>query len=325
MTNPNVSEIISTTYKHRDKKLSDSVEENNAFLYHLKSKNKIRKVSGGHKLNQPITYAENSTAMWYSGVEVLNNSPSDVVSSAEYDWTQSAVAVVMSGLERLQNSGKEQFLDLFEIRLENAEKTLANLTEEGLFSDGTGTGGKQLDGLQSAVADAGSGNVGGIDSSTYTWWQNQVFDVSDDGSGAASASNIQDYMNALWMQLVRGKDTPDLLLGDNNYWGFYHDSLTDIQRITNVEGKGVANAGFQTLFYKGSPFVLAGGKGGSCPANHIYMLNCDHIFFKAHKDRYFTQIGGEREPTNQDASVAYLGFAGNLCVANRSLQGVLVP
>lgn len=322
MANPNISEIITTTYKNRDKSVADNALDNVALLRHLKDNNKIRKVSGGHKLNQPLAYAENGTVNWYSGYEILDNSPQDVLTSAEYDWKQLIGAVGMSGLEQIQNAGKEAFIDLLEQRIENLDTTLMNTLEAGLFADGTGNDGKEIGGLQAIVADSGTGTVGAIDSSTYTFWQNKVYDASSDGGAALDKTNVQAYMNALYVQLVRGADAPDLLVGDNNYWSAYHNSLTEIQRITGRDTK-LGKLGFKTLEYMGAPFVLGGGKGGACPTDHIYMLNTKYLFLKVKNDRFFDPIGSDREPTNQDAFVKYIGFAGNMTCSNRSLQGVI--
>ena len=48
--------------------------------------------------------SENGTYKRYSGYDVLNISPSDVFTAAQYPIAQAAVAVSISGLEMLQNS-----------------------------------------------------------------------------------------------------------------------------------------------------------------------------------------------------------------------------
>ena len=74
---------------------------------------------------------------YYSGYDQLNISPSDVFSSAEFDWKQAYVAVSWSGLEvEIQNTGKEQVLDLLGERIKNAEKTMLNNLSDGVYSDG---------------------------------------------------------------------------------------------------------------------------------------------------------------------------------------------
>ena len=101
--------------------------------------------------------------MYYSGYESLNISPSDVFSAAEYDWKQAAVNVSWSGLEaRIQNSGDAASIKLVAGRIKNSERTMRNQISIGIYSDGSGSAGKQITGLQSQVADAPStGTVGG--------------------------------------------------------------------------------------------------------------------------------------------------------------------
>jgi len=109
--------------------------------------------------------------MYYSGSETLNIGASDVITAAEFDWKQAAVAVQASGLEiDVQNTGKEMVIDLLEARIKNAERTMKNNITSGLYSDGTGTGGKQIGGLQLLVADdPTTGTVGGINRATYSF------------------------------------------------------------------------------------------------------------------------------------------------------------
>jgi hypothetical protein len=72
------------------------------------------------------------------------------------------VAVSISGLEMIQNSGKERMIPLLESRIGNAERTMKNNLSNDCYSTGTADGGKQIGGLQLLVADVGnSGVVGG--------------------------------------------------------------------------------------------------------------------------------------------------------------------
>jgi hypothetical protein len=66
---------------------------------------------------------DNQTYQWYSGYQTLNIAPSQIFSAAEYPIRQAAVAVSISGLEELQNSGEEAIIDLLESRIMNAEDT----------------------------------------------------------------------------------------------------------------------------------------------------------------------------------------------------------
>jgi hypothetical protein len=321
MPSPNLSEIVATTLEHRSGKIIDAVSKNNALLYRLKKRGKIKPVGGGRNIVQELEYAENQTYKRYSGYEILNISPSDVFTAAEFEWKQAAIAVSISGLEQLQNSGEERIIDLLEARIGNAERTFENNLAGDCYSDGTADGGKQIGGMQLLVADdPTTGTVGGINRATWTFWRNQKFAATADGGGAASVQNIQSYMNRLYLKLVRGAEHPDLIVADDNYYRLYWESLQAMQRITSAE---LGEAGFQTIKYMGADVVFDGGQGGFAPTNHMYFLNTNYIHFRPHRDRNMVPIGGERMSVNQDALVKLIGFAGNMTISNPAMQGVL--
>ena len=320
MASPNLTELATTTLRHRAPELADNVTDNTALLLRLKQKGNARPVSGGRTIVEPLFYAENTTFKRYSGYETLDITPQDVISAAEFDWKQCAVVVSISGLEQLQNSGKEQLFDLLEARIKNAEQSFMNNLSVDIYSDGTANGGKQVGGLQLIVADAGTGTVGGINSSTYTFWQNQFYDFSSE-SVTPSAATIQHAMNVEYMECSRNRDHPDLIVADDVYFRYYWESLQSIQRITDEK---MAAAGFQNLKFMGADVVFDGGQGGDAPASHMYFLNTKYIFYKPHSKRNMEVIGPDRYSTNQDALVRIIAWAGNMTCSNRSLQGVLV-
>jgi hypothetical protein len=316
-----VTEIVTTTLRNRTGKLADNVTKNNALLYRLRARGRVKPVSGGRTIVQELNYQENQTYKRYSGYEALDISPSDVFTGAEFNYAQAAVAVSISGLEMLQNSGEEAIIDLLEGRIENAEQTLTNNIALDIYSTGLADGGRQIGGIQLLVSTTPTtGVVGGIDSSVWSFWRNVAFSGVTNGGAAVSTANIQSYMNRVWVQLVRGADHPDLIVADNNYYRFFWESMQALQRVGDEE---LADLGFTTLQYVNSDVVLDGGFGGGAPANTMYFLNTKYLFFRPHQDRNFAPLGDERFAVNQDAMVKLIGFAGNLTCANRFLQGVL--
>jgi len=329
MASPGLDEITTTTLRYRSGKLRDNMSKNIALLMRLQQKENIAPVSGGRTIVEELEYAENSTFMYYSGDETLNISASDVFTSAEFDWKQTAVAVKINGLELLKNSGREKVIDLLEARIKNAEKTFMNGLAYDVYSAGTLTG--QISGLANLVASSpATGIVGGIDRATWSFWQNVAYSGVTNGGAAVSASNIQAYMTALAIQLVRGPDKVDLISAGNNYFQLYVNSLQAIQRVTD---ETTAGSGFAKLkFYGGGQscdVVLDGGIGsstynsGTGNTNLMYFLNTSYIFFRPHRDRNFVPIGGERQAVNQDAVVKLIGWAGNLTCSGAQFQGVL--
>ena len=325
--NSAITDIIATTIQSRSGELADNLTQNNALLQRLEKKGNIRPFSGGNVILEEIMYNDPNTnnANSYSGYEVLNIQPDSPISAAQYSITQYADAVTMSGLEMLQNAGKEQIIDLLDGRMQVSEARLLNRISGDLYLDGTGNGGKNITGLAAAVPDdPTTGTYGGIDRATWTFWQSKVLDASSSG-GSVTKDNILKYMTDLAIQLVRGTDKADLIIADNNYYSFYVQSLQAIQRITSEES---AAAGFASLkFYGGgtsADVVLGGGYGSQATTNHMWFLNTNYIFLRPHKERNFVPIGGERQAINQDAIVKLYGWAGNLTTSNSFLQGVLI-
>jgi hypothetical protein len=328
--NSSISDIIATNIQSRTGELADNVTNNNALLRRLKERGNVKTFSGGSVILQEIMYNDSATdnTNSYSGYEVLNVSQNSPISAAQFSITQYAAAVSISGLEMIQNSGKEAIIDLLDGRMAVAEAQLANRISGDIYLDGTGNSGKNITGLGAAVPDAPStGTYGGINRVSFSFWRSQKYSGVTDGGSAVSASNIQAYMDALAVQLIRGTDKPDLIVCDNNYYKLYLQSLQSIQRITDG-GNSSAGAGFASLKYYGagmaSDVVLDGGIGNDATANHMWFLNTKYMMFRPHADRNFVPIGGERQAVNQDAIVKLIGFAGNLTSSGPQFCGVLI-
>lgn len=328
VTSVDWGDVVTTTLENRSRKLADNITNNNALLAILKKKGKQKPVSGGREIMQELRYAQNQTFMFYSGYEFLNVSLNDTMTAARFPFKQAAIAVTISGLEEIQNSGEEAMIDLVESRVDTAEDTFWNQMSAAVYSDGTGWGGKQIGGLALLVSKAPTaGVVGGIDRSANAWWRNMSVNANTDSRGVVTSSNIQSYMNSTTIGLKRNSDGVDLIVADNNYYLAYLNSLQAIQKIESTGDDGEVGSGFTSLAYYGAGkkarVVLDGGKNGQIPANTMYFLNSDYILYRPHSGRNFKTIGGNRANINQDAIVRLMAWAGNLTVTNSSLSGVL--
>ena len=341
MAQPNLSEIVTTTLRNRTGALRDNVSRNNALLARLNKKGRIKTFSGGRTIVQEFDYANNQTFQWYSGYQTLNISPSQVFTAAEFPIRQAALAISISGLEEVQNSGEEAIIDLLESRIENGERTFLNGLSNGIYGDGSIAG--SIGGLQLLVAASpSSGIIGGIDRSQWSFWRNIVFSAATNGGVAASAANIIDYMDRLWVQLVRGRDAPDLIVADNNMYRYYLNAMQAIQRVqTEGTAPELAEIGYQVLKYMTADVVLDGGYQGQsndplpfetssssnsiggAPTSYMYFLNTAYLHYRPASQRNMVPLDPDRFSINQDAMVRLLGWAGNLTLSNAFLQGVI--
>ena len=311
MASPNLSEIVTTTLRNRSRTLSDNVSNHNALLRRLRENGNQTSVTG-RDIVRELEYADNGTVQFYSGYETLDVSPSDVLSAAVFDYKQLAGNVTISGLEQVKNSGTEAIINLLEARINVLEKSMMNSLSTAIYSDGTGSSGKEVGGLQLIVADAGTGTVGGINSSTHTFWQNVQTTAT---SSAFSTSNVQADMNNIYLQLVRGADSPDLVMAGTNAYKAFLGSLQAIQRITSDD---LANSGFTSVQYLNSDVVF----DSSCNTDRMYFLNTDYLRLEVAASRDFVP-GEAKMSVNQDAMVTPMFWSGNLTCSNRALQGVI--
>jgi len=318
MASPNstFTELVSTTFRKHRKEIKDNLSNRNALLKYIMKRGNYLKEDGGLTIATPLDYAANSTYQRYSDWDTLNISQSDVISAAEYQWRQIAINVVASGRELRINSGDSRIINLAKARIKNAIRTFNNNFSSDLYSAGTLT--NQINGLQAIVADTNTNTVGGIDASTWAFWQNTVLDASDVSVTPSSTTIENGLMLPLWLSLDRGPDDqPDLIVADNTYYQYFEGSQASLKRYTSAES---ANGGFVTLKYKNADVLFDGNSG--IPANHMYFLNTNYLQLVVHQDADM-EIMDEMRPVNQDGSVTPILWMGNLTCSNRKLQGVI--
>jgi hypothetical protein len=329
---PNITDIVTTTIENRTRSIQDNVLNNNAGLAYIKDKGNVKTISGGSTILEEISFAENANAGWYSGYDLLPVAAQDVLSAAQFALKQAAVPVVISGLEELQNAGREQMIDLMEGRLTVAESTMANLISQGFYADGTGSGGKTIVGLEAAIPANASGTSGRIATATYgavdrvTWgfWR----PWASHPAAALTSLTIQGEMNTVWGNLVRGRDRPDVIIADTFMWSIYLASLQAQQRFTDPNS---AKLGFPTIKFMDADVVLDGGLyfpssayGPGAVAKTMYFLNTKYLKWRPHSARNMVPLSPNRRyAINQDAEVAILAFAGAMTCSGDAFQGRL--
>lgn len=314
MSNPDMLEMVTATLRHRRPKIADATTRHNAFMLQLRRKGRIRLIGGGRTISSPISYGENNNFQFYTGRDALKVAGQEVLTSAEFPWKQYACGVSISGLEMLQNDGKEQIISMMKARIENAERTIANKMHESAYSDGTGSSGKEFGGLALLIAAAAGATVGGINSGTATWWENKRANTG----GAATATIYADMLD-LALSLQRGMDKTDLIISDNTYYSILSQSLQNQRRYMDSK---IADAGFRNILFEGIPVVFDGGDGGQAPVG-MYFLDTSEIEMIMHRKRNNVVLSGPRRPVTEDSDTVVMAGMGNFITGNRARHGRL--
>lgn len=315
MAEPTVNQLVTTTLQNYHKQIYDNVTNNNALLALMKMGKRIRVISGGRTVVCPLAYAEEDFN-WYSGLDPLPRAEKETISEAEYAPALAAASITLSGEDLAKNRGREAILNLLEGKIDNAERTLDNNISVGLYSDGSVA--KQLIGLQALVSDTpATGIVGGIDPAVWTFWQNKVANAIIAGTDPdADFVAVRSALNTMWLNLTRGRDRPDLILADAEFYDTYETGLQVNQRYTSAK---LGKLGFTTLKYKDADFVYdstdSGNPGGA------YMLNTNYMKFEIYRGRNFQPLNLPDSTPDMDAITRHVAFMGALTLGNRSLQG----
>jgi len=318
--NANITDLIATGIESRTREIANNVLNHNPITATLQAKGRVKTFSGGTKIIEELSFAQNPNGGSYSGYDPLPVAAADVLSAAEYQIKQYAVPVTVSGLEaRIQNAGKEALIDLVAERIQVAEDTMANLHETDAFGDGSGNGGKALTGLGALVENTATASqtstVGGISRTNFPFWRNYCVT----GQTTNTAALLQAVWNTAWANLVRGADAPDVIIAGAQEWGRYLASLQAIQRFTDPNS---AKLGFMTLKYMTADVYLGSGIGGVMTATHVLFLNTKYLRWRPHSGTNMINLDPTRRyATNQDAYTQILAWAGNMTMRGAQFQG----
>jgi len=318
--------LASTTLQKYRLRLADHLRNHHVLWWQLDQRGFITEEDGGTSIVEPILYGLNSTARFYAGYDLLDVTPQEGITAAEFAWKQAAVAVSMSGIESFKNQGQTRVLKLLTARITQADTSLRRILNKSLIQgDGTGAvtgyGANELTGFGVAVEDGTAWSTyGGIDSSdaANSWWRNAWLDFTGAGNtsfitAAGGSKEGIKVMTNMYNTLMRGNDGPTLILTTQDLYEAYENTADEKQRFTNTK---LADLGFTNQTFKGVPMVF----DADVPANTMFFLNANHLKFTMGSGMNFTPTPMTRAP-QQDADRSHILVYGNVTTDERRAQG----
>lgn len=335
-------QILSTTYDYYRPTMVDNVFNGSPLFYKLMQREREYQ-DGGASLIFPIMYGANGTFGWYEDDDTIDIAVQEGFTVAKTGWAQAAVSVSFTRKQRRMNSGRHQIINLITAKIKQAEMTMyenfnSALYSTGRYSDATAVvaASKAMAGLGAIVAEApDSYDVGGIDTSVYTWWQNKVADdagtaltwVDDMGDTPVLATG-PNKMRQLYSWCSKGTGGPPdfgfaSLAGYHGYEGYM--SSKQIYRDPAMAKMGFDNIRFRnmTLFWDEAYTTnsISAANGLSSYAGFMF-LNTEFLHFKTDSQTDFIRTEFQR-PVNQDTEACLILWMGNLMTSKRSKHGVL--
>lgn len=295
----------------------DQVYGSNALFFRLMKLNRS-KVTGGTQIEQPLQTGRPTGGGAYSGYDVLDVAPYELLENAAWDWKQYYQHVTIDGLTLAKTNDPAAIADFLKTYFEIAREELSQTLGYDLYHS-TGTGGdvKKLDGLRAAVA--ASGTYGGIDKSTNSFWQSQI---DSSTTNIASLAPLQ----TMFGNATKGGHHPSIIVGRQPLYNAYWGLLTAGQQFP-VAAAGsdeiLASGGFTHLLFNNTPWVVDDNvdDGATAGTSRLYFLNENFIDIKVNSEADF-YLRPFVQPANQDAMTSFIKVYLNMLVTNCQRQGV---
>jgi len=300
-----------------NEKPEDNIFADYWLLNTLKQGEGFLSVAGGDVITGSIEYAQNATVGFYSDTETISTTRQDVFDRFEYSWKEIAGTVLQSELEDAINQGSAKKFDLLDAKLKNLRNSLDDTLNASLYSDGTGTAGKELGGFQLIISSTpATGTVGTINAAAFSFWRN----TQESGAQTASAfDNLRAALRSQYNQASNGwaGKHPRYITTTRTVFQGFEGLLTVNERFTD---KGTADGGFknENLKFKGSVISY----DADCPAGNAYLYHPMFVKLAYLKGHWYKMTGPIR-PANQTVDVYQVSARCNLIHTNRRMSGVV--
>ena len=298
----NVDSLLASTMSvFSDKELNDNVFQAIPTWSYLNSKNKTTK-SGGASILVRLMSAKNATAQFYSGYDVLDVTPTEGMTVAQFKWGRAAASISISGQEQDQNSGEAQVADLLKDKVTQAMMSIADKLGVQLYAASINT--KAILNFPSFV-DATS-TIGDVNSGTNTWWA-----ATTKASGSFAAQGRSDWTNVYNTVTIQGTRAtpPDFGVTTQTVYEAYESTLVPTLRFASTEDGDV---GFKGLKFKGMKIAF----DPNVDSQACYFLNSDAMKLVVHSARNFSRTPMVK-PSNQDALTGQIIWMGQMVTSNR--------
>jgi hypothetical protein len=286
LDNRQINNILSTTMDDYLRDLVDNFYLSMPLLVRLSMRGKVMS-DGGAEIRSSFIYGSLGGGSYGVG-DTFNTNNVEFMTQLILQWKMNYAPVTIYGLDMARNQGAAKVIDLVEAFMENCELTIKDNMATQLFGDGTGNGGKDIDGLRVAVDNTLT--YAGItrDSSPQG---NAIKAQVNTVGGAFSLS----MLNTSFGAATFGNEKPDLIVTTQTIWNKIWERIQPQQRFASEDLKKV---GMDAIQFNGADVVA----DQHCPSGVIYGLNTKYWEWRylAGADFHF-RMGGGMPIYNQDA------------------------
>lgn len=305
----NVNSITRSTYIPT---LQDGIYGSNPLMKRMLMDERVL-LDGGKDIRQPILYAK-GVASSYQGLEVLSTEDRQVWTDMVFTWKFYHAPIIIPGAEAVLNNGAAAVLDSTALKMEVAQMALQDTLGTDLQGDGTTAG--TLTGVQAALDDGTNVTTYGGVSRTDGGAQESAVEGNLDATGGALTLSV---LQASYGSATVANSTPNLGLTTQALFNKLWDKVQPQQRFESGDGNNrMAAVGFQTIRFNNADVVV----DSHVASGQFQFYNTNFISMIVHRDRNFAFTGFQM-PTNQDALIGHIFFAGEFIASNPRMNALL--
>ena len=335
-TTTNFDALFSSSLANYRRTLADNISTSNFFFHKMKEMGLWESRDGGLYLTEDLMYAL-SPVDTYDGYDELPLTPTEGITQAQYQWRQMAVPCSISEKERKMN--KQRIVDLIASKLKQAEigmqEAFPKMWLQGSYA-GSGSsltsnytspanGSLGLDPLPLLVnLTPTSDTVGGISSSSYSWWRNQTTT-----SAATDYTHFLNEVLHLFNNCSKGPGgPPKIALTDQTTWelfssAYYFKYRTEAPETGDYPFPVINFFGMEVVWDQFMPNVYANTTDPTTTTGGtFYFLNPEFLKVVNESESDFVETEFIR-PVNMDAKFKHILWMGAVTMNNRRKQGVL--
>ena len=306
--------LYTTTWQNMKKEATDQIFDATPFWFWMKKKGQLNPVAGGRFMTEPLRYAQSDKVTFIGRGGTVSLSDQEFLTAATFDWKYLVDSIVRFGVDDQKNRGKNMIMNFMKAKLAMSKDSLIDKMEETLFADNSADP-LAWAGLQEVIPDdPTTGTFGGIDSSVYTWWQNQTANMTGLSFAVNGHAQMRTMLNNCGNNLAQ--DFPDFLVSGQIPYEYYEDSVLEQKRIVN---KDLGDAGFDNIQFKGRPLIWS----SKCAATRMYFLNSRFLKFNHDPMMNFDMTEWKAIPDQVNDRAAQVIMAGNLVTSRRRVHGIL--
>lgn len=167
-----------------------------------------RQGGGGDGPRWKAHYAGNGAASSYGLDDTPPAAGNQAYARAHLPWKRNWITIQVDGLVQAETRGAGGFLEAQASEISEALQDLILEIDSQMLGDGSGNGGKDIDGIAAAVS--ATGIYATVDRTTATWWRSYVQAVAN--ASVLTEDLVKAHLDALFGDGARRIDPNDFVL-----------------------------------------------------------------------------------------------------------------